>query len=84
MNKLIMVIHNHKFNTMTDKFKVGDLVIYIPTSGEIIESQISYIFKIENGYIFVKFRNILHKILPNSIHHYPLKNKNEKEFIIEI
>jgi hypothetical protein len=68
---------------MTDKFKVGDLVVYIPTSGEIIESQISRILKIENGYIFLRFRMDLHKILPESIRHYPLPLK-EKTFEIEI
>ena len=69
---------------MTDKFKVGDLVVYIPTSGEIIESQISRILKIENGYIFLRFRMDLHKILPESIHHYPLQNINKNTFEIEI
>jgi hypothetical protein len=68
---------------MTDKFKVGDLVIYIPISGEILRSHISRILKIENGYIFLRFRMDLHKILPQSIHHYPLPLK-EKTFEIEI
>ena len=69
---------------MTDKFKVGDLVVYIPTSGQIIESQINKILKIENGYIFVKFNGNIHQVLPNSIHHYPLQNKNDIKFEIEI
>jgi hypothetical protein len=71
---------------MTDKFKVEDLVIYIPTSGEIIKSHIGKILKIKDGYIFIKFRELVHKILPTSIHHYPLqiKNKNDIKFEIEI
>jgi hypothetical protein len=68
---------------MIDKFKVGDLVVYIPTCGIIIESHISRILKIENGYIFLRFSMDLHKILPESIHHYPLPLK-EKTFEIEI
>ena len=73
---------------MTDKFKVGDLVVYIPTSGQIIQSQINKILKIENGYIFINFNGHIHQIKPSSIHHYPLqnknKNKNDIKFEIEI
>ena len=69
---------------MTDKFKVGDLVVYIPTTGKIISSQISKIKKIEEGYIFISINGFTCKILPHAIHHYPLKNKIEKKFEIEI
>jgi hypothetical protein len=69
---------------MTDKFKVGDLVVYIPTTGQILESQISRILKIENGYIILNFYGHTHKILPNSIHHYPLQKTKETKFEIEI
>ena len=44
---------------MTDKFKVGDLVVYVPTTGQIISSQISKIRKIEDG----NKNNFLHKKL---------------------
>jgi hypothetical protein len=68
---------------MTDKFKVGDLVVYIPKSGEIIESQITKIKKIQDSYIYVCLLGFLCKIKPESIHHYPLIS-NEKKFEIEI
>jgi hypothetical protein len=69
---------------MTNQFKVGDLVVYIPKSGEIIKSHISRILKIQNGYIYLKFYDEIHRILPESIHHYPLQNINKNTFEIEI
>jgi len=66
---------------MIDKFKLGDQVIYIPVTGEIIESQIGKVIKIDNRYVYVKFKyGTVHQILPDSVHHYPLPN----EFEIEI
>ena len=84
MNNHKLVIHNYTFKKMTDKFKVGDLVVYISTTGQIIESQISVIEKIHDGYIYLYFHGSIYKILPNSIHHYPLQKTQETKFEIEI